>query len=85
MARSGAVAIARSPSELLTCRVRRVDAAWVTNLCAVVECLLAASYTEHEIIDYLERSYGLTTQDAVTAVQSVAGGHAPIERSRSQL
>jgi hypothetical protein len=54
-----------------------------TDTRAIVECLLSASYTEHEIIDYLETAYGLTTQEAVIAVQDVAGAHAPIRRSRS--
>ena len=39
----------------------------------VVQCLLAASYTEREIVDYLERAYGLTPEEAVTAVARTAG------------
>jgi hypothetical protein len=54
-----------------------------TNIRAVVECLLTASYSEREIVDYLERAYGLTTQEAVSAVHDAAGGHAPTERSRT--
>jgi hypothetical protein len=40
---------------------------------AVVRCLLAASYTEREIVDYLERAYGLTLEEAVAAVAETSG------------
>ena len=56
-----------------------------TDIRAVIECLLTASYSEHEIIDYLESAYGLTVQEAVAAVQDIAGGHAPIRRTRSEV
>jgi hypothetical protein len=45
------------------------------NIRAVVECLLTASYSEREIVDYLESSYGLTVQEAAIAVRDAAGGH----------
>jgi hypothetical protein len=47
-----------------------------TNIRAVVECLLTASYSEREIVDYLESAYGLTAQEALIAVRDAAGGHA---------
>ena len=48
-----------------------------TNIRAVVECLLSASYSEREIADYLEHAYGLTMHDALSAVHDAAGGHSP--------
>ena len=48
-----------------------------TNIRAVVECLLSASYSEREIVDYLECAFGLTMHDALNAVQEAAGGHSP--------
>ena len=50
-----------------------------TNIRAVVECLLTASYTECEIVGYLESTYGLTTQEAVGAVSDASGGYTPSE------
>jgi hypothetical protein len=46
------------------------------NIRTVVECLLTASYSEREIVDYLESAYGLTPQEAVMAVRDTAGGDA---------
>ena len=51
-----------------------------SNIRAIVECLLSASYSEREIVDYLERAYGLTPHDALRAVHDAAGGHAPAFR-----
>ena len=44
------------------------------NIRAVVECLLTASYSEREIVDYLENAYGLTPQEATIAVRDTIGG-----------
>jgi hypothetical protein len=61
--------------EELTSVAARADAWDVeVNIRAVVECLLTASYSEREIVDYLEGAYGLTPQEAVTAVRDTAGG-----------
>ena len=49
-----------------------------TDLRAVVECLFAASYTEAEIIDYLEGTLGATPQDAVDAVNAAGGRRSSI-------
>lgn len=66
--------------ERLTSPARPVDALGVdANIRAVVECLLSASYSEREIVDYLEGTYGLTVQEAVNAVHDAAGGRAPTE------
>jgi hypothetical protein len=51
-----------------------------TNIRAVVECLLTASYSECEIVSYLESTYGFTAQEAVVAVRDASGGHAPNDR-----
>jgi len=49
-----------------------------TDLRAFVECLFAASYTETEIIDYLEGTLGVTTEDAVNAVNAAGSRPASI-------
>jgi hypothetical protein len=43
------------------------------DVAAVVTCLLSASYTEREIVDYLERAYGLTAEESHAAVREVSG------------
>jgi len=40
----------------------------VPDLRAIVECLLAAHYSEHEILDYLTGPLGLSDGDATAAV-----------------
>ena len=61
--------------EELTSEAARADAWGVdANIRAVVECLLTASYSEREIVDYLENAYGLTPREAVIAVRDTAGG-----------
>ena len=47
-----------------------------SDLRSIVECLFAAGYAEHEIVDYLAGPYGLALEIAVIAVRSVSG---PIE------
>ena len=47
-----------------------------SDLRSIVECLFAAGYAEHEIVDYLAGPYGLPLEAAVVAVHSVSG---PIE------
>lgn len=49
-----------------------------TDLRAVVECLFAASYTEAEIIEYLEGTLGVALQDAVNAVNAAGGRRSSI-------
>jgi hypothetical protein len=41
------------------------------NVRAIVECLLAAHYTEGEILDYLIWPLGLTEADAFAALEAV--------------
>jgi hypothetical protein len=61
--------------EELTSQAARADAGDVdVNIRAVVECLLTASYSEREIVDYLESAYGLSAQEATIAVRETAGG-----------
>jgi hypothetical protein len=43
------------------------------NVRAVVECLLAAHYSEGEILDYLIWPLGLTEADAFAALESACG------------
>ena len=43
------------------------------NVRAIVECLLAAHYSEGEILDYLIWPLGLAEADAFAALDSVRG------------
>ena len=52
-----------------------------TDRRAIVECLLTASYTEGEIIDYLTGPLGLSEDEAMRAMRDVAG----ISRNRAGL
>jgi hypothetical protein len=40
---------------------------------AIVECLLAAHYSESEILDYLTGPLGLADADAFAALEAVCG------------
>jgi hypothetical protein len=44
------------------------------NTGAVVECLLTAAYTRREIAAYLQCVFGLTAQEAASAVLEVGPG-----------
>jgi hypothetical protein len=52
------------------------DSAMVmTDFRKIVECLHYAHYTDGEIIDYLEHFLGLTSDEAIGAVQGAGGGN----------
>ena len=52
----------------------RADSATVmTDFRKIVECLHSAHYTDGEIIDYLEHSFGLTADEAIRAVIDASG------------
>jgi hypothetical protein len=60
----------------------RADSARVTtDFRKIVECLHYAHYTDGEIIDYLEHFFGLTSDEAIGAVQGAGGGD--VERRTS--
>jgi hypothetical protein len=51
------------------------------DLRAIVECLLAAHYSECEIVDYLAGPFGLPLEQAIREVQRVSGPEAPRRQS----
>ena len=54
-----------------------------TDFGAIVGCLLSASYSELEIVDYLEHVLGLGAEEAAAVVRDVAGSGKRTARDRS--
>ena len=60
------------------------DSAGVTtDFRKIVECLHSAHYTDGEIVDYLEHFFGLTADEAISAVDSAAGRTGSVELRKS--
>ena len=45
-----------------------------TDFRAIVECLVSAHYRADEIIEYLERAFGLAADEAAEVVRAVSSG-----------